>query len=98
VWTQPGKRRKNKEMTRVPLSHLAVALLLDGSALKGIGKLTNPGFFDHEAVGSSNSFATVLLVLLGPKTFVRIATQQSASDEATPRPRARRPTSSRSQF
>ena len=32
MWTQPGSRRKNKQMTRVPLSPLAVALISEAIA------------------------------------------------------------------
>ena len=35
TWTQPGKRRKNKELTRVPLSPLAVTLIIEAIARSG---------------------------------------------------------------
>jgi len=35
VWTQPSRRRKNKEMNRVPLSPLAVKLLGEASSESG---------------------------------------------------------------
>ena len=35
MWTQPGSRRKNKEMTRVPLSPLAMALIGEAIACSG---------------------------------------------------------------
>ena len=35
MWTQPGTRRKNKELTRVPLSPLAVTLIREAIARSG---------------------------------------------------------------
>lgn len=35
IWTQSGARRKNKELTRVPLSSLATVLVRDALALSG---------------------------------------------------------------
>ena len=42
MWTQAGKRRKNKEMTRVPLSPLAVALIGDAIASSRNGPYVFP--------------------------------------------------------
>ncbi len=35
MWTQPGARRKNKELTRVPLSPLAAVLIIEAIARSG---------------------------------------------------------------
>ena len=35
MWTQPGSRRKNKQMTRVPLSSLAMTLISEAIACSG---------------------------------------------------------------
>ncbi|MGE0055335.1 MAG: tyrosine-type recombinase/integrase [Hyphomicrobium sp.] len=42
MWTQVGARRKNKEMTRVPLSPLAVALISDAIAGSGLSPYVFP--------------------------------------------------------
>ena len=35
MWTQPGSRRKNKQMTRVPLSSLAMTFISEAIACSG---------------------------------------------------------------
>lgn len=50
MWTQVGARRKNKEMTRVPLSPLAVALICDAIASSGPSPFVFPSSSGENAI------------------------------------------------
>src|SRR5690349_20528550 len=42
MWTQPGGRRKNKELSRVPLSPLGLALVTEAIARSGVSPYVFP--------------------------------------------------------
>ena len=50
MWTQAGRRRKNKEMTRVPLSPLAVALINDAISSSGTSPYVFPSSSRDNAI------------------------------------------------
>jgi integrase len=50
MWTQPGKRRKNKEMTRVPLSPLAVLLIKEALTDSGNSPFLFPSRSGENAI------------------------------------------------
>jgi len=50
MWTQPGTRRKNRELTRVPLSPLAVALISDAIASSGSSPYVFPSASGDRAI------------------------------------------------
>ena len=50
IWTQPGTRRKNKELTRVPLSSLAVTLIGDAIARSGNSPCVFPSAVGDRAI------------------------------------------------